>query len=296
MKKILSVLSALVVMAPVMAQAGEAPRVGPPKIIEMIREEVKPGRGPAHDRASAAWPPAFAKAKWPVHYLGMNSITGPNEALFLVGHDSFAAIDRDFKAVEKMPALKADLDRLSQQDADLVAGFRNVIAFHRADLSYRAATVNVAKMRYITIYTFRVRPGRDREFAEAAKIIRDAYEKAQVDIPWAIYQAFYGAPSGTYYVLVPMKSLAEIDAAIGYAKALQEAEGPEGVKRLEEISRAAYLGSETNIYAFNPKTSYVSPEFAAADPEFWTPKAARKPGAAKSPTRDYKIPEQPVKK
>ncbi len=43
-----------------------------------------------------------------------------------------------------------------------------------------------------------------------------------------------------------------------------------------------YLTTESNIYAFNPKISYVSKEVASADPDFWTPKVkpAAKPAAA----------------
>ena len=41
-----------------------------------------------------------------------------------------------------------------------------------------------------------------------------------------------------------------------------------------------FLG-ESLLFAIDPKMSYVSKEFAAGDPEFWTPKpAARKTSAA----------------
>jgi hypothetical protein len=37
-----------------------------------------------------------------------------------------------------------------------------------------------------------------------------------------------------------------------------------------------FVTMETNVYAFNPSMSYVSKEFAAADPKYWTPKPVAK--------------------
>jgi hypothetical protein len=40
-------------------------------------------------------------------------------------------------------------------------------------------------------------------------------------------------------------------------------------------------GEESTLFAIDPKMSYVSKEFAAGDPEFWTPKPVKKTPAAK---------------
>ena len=45
------------------------------------------------------------------------------------------------------------------------------------------------------------------------------------------------------------------------------------------------LSTDTVLYAFSPKMSYVSKEFASADPDFWSPKpkaAQSAPAPAKS--------------
>ncbi len=85
-------------------------------------------------------------------------------------------------------------------------------------------------MRYFRIITYRVRPGNDTDFTDAAKIVREAYEKASVDLPWAVYQIVSGMPSPTYLVFVPMRSLEEIDTAFARSKTIQEAEGEENAK------------------------------------------------------------------
>jgi hypothetical protein len=37
------------------------------KVLQIFREQVKPGKGAAHETVEAGWPKAFAKAKWPTH-------------------------------------------------------------------------------------------------------------------------------------------------------------------------------------------------------------------------------------
>jgi hypothetical protein len=63
--------------------------------------------------------------------------------------------------------------------------------------------------------------------------------------------------------------------------------GEDGMKKLEELSAASIESSETNLFAFNPKMSYVSDDWVKADPDFWKPKPAAAPAAA---------PKKPAKK
>ena len=112
-------LLALAVALPAFAQKADS---APPNFIRIVREEVKPGRGAAHVKVEAGWPAAYTKAKWPNGYIGMTSISGPNEALFIDGWESFGAYEKDSAAVEKNAALSAELDQLSAQDGELKIG------------------------------------------------------------------------------------------------------------------------------------------------------------------------------
>jgi hypothetical protein len=55
------------------------------------------------------------------------------------------------------------------------------------------------------------------------------------------------------------------------------------MKKLNELSAAAIESSETNLFAFNPRMSYVSDDWLKADPAFWKPKTASTPSATKKP-------------
>jgi hypothetical protein len=267
-----------------------APAGGPPKILQIFREEVKPGKAPAHEVVEAGWPRAFARANWPSHYLAITSLTGPSEAWFMTGYESFAAWEADSRNVDKNTGLKKELDQLEAKDGELRSGGRSLVASFREDLSNQP-NVDIGKMRYFRIVMFRVKPGHDSQFPEAVKIVKAAYEKAKLAVPWAAYQISAGMTGPTFLILIPMKSLDEVDTAISLSKTLQEAEGEEGAKKLQAIAADAYVSVESNIFAFNPKMSYPPKEWVAADPDYWKPKAAaamkpeEKKPAAKAETK-----------
>jgi hypothetical protein len=167
---------------------------------------------------------------------------------------------------------------LTGKDGELLSNGRSLVASLRVDLS-AGGPVDIPKMRYFRLLTFRVRPGHESDFQDAVKIVRVAYEKAKVDAPWAVYQISAGMPIPTFMIFIPMKSMAEIDASIARAGTIREAEGPENEKALTKLASDGYASVEQNILAFSPAMSYPSKEFVARDPEFWTPKPATKAAA-----------------
>jgi hypothetical protein len=254
----------------------------PPNIIQIFREEVKVGHGPAHARTEAGWPRAFAKANWPVHYLAVTSVTGPQEAWFIAGYESMAAWEQDQKSIEKNTALQAEMDRLSEVDSQHLNGYRGVVARYRADLSHRPG-VSMPNMRYFSIAIVRVRPGHNQEYEEVRKMVKAAHEKAGVNDNHSVFQVIAGMPNGTFLVITPMKSLAEMDSSAqlhgdNYRAAMG---GEEGQKKLGELVSASVITGETQIFSFSPAMSYPSKEWIAADPGYWKPKPVAKPAAAK---------------
>jgi hypothetical protein len=254
------------------------------QILQIYREEIKQGKNAAHETAEVGYVRAFAKAKWPTQYLGMTSVSGPNEAWFTVAYDSFAALETDRQSIEKTPALAQQLAQLDQQDGEFRTGGRALLAIYRKELSYRPdqLAASVPKSRYFNILTLRMRPGHDVEFNQAVGMYLAALAKANVDTPFASYQVVSGAPGGTFLVFSAVKSLAEMDAAPANQRAINAALGAEDGPKLLKLVGDSFLTTDSAIFAFSPKMSYVSKDFASADPDFWTPKpkAAAKPAAA----------------
>lgn len=275
-KNLFSFLVVCLLLAGVLtAHAQQQTPMGPPKVLQISREEIKPDKGPAHEKQAGRYVQLLAKANSTYYRLALLPVTGDeNEVVYLWAFDSFAEAERFGQDSEKWATqtLKADFDQLEREGEGLHASVRNVLAIHREDLSFRPAHTSVSQGRYMQAITFRVRPGHEADFAEAGKIVRAAYEKVNLDVHWFTYQISSGAPGPTFMVFVPRKSLQELDEGLARIKELQEAEGEENAKKLQKIASEAYLSVESRIYRFNPKMSYVSKEFAADDPGFWTPK------------------------
>ena len=145
-----------------------------------------------------------------------------------------------------------------------------MIAERRDDLSYRADRINLSKARFMRVLEVRLHPGHENEFAEAFQKLSAAYEKTESDLPWVVYQVNAGMPSPTFLAFVPMKALRQNDL-LQWHESLYAAEG-EAAERMQQIAREAYARTESNLYSINPQKSHVSKEFAAGDPNFWTPK------------------------
>lgn len=275
MKKITLSFLAIATLLLITVQAQTPP---PPRVVRIYREEVKPGLGPAHAKVEANWPRVFAKAKYPVNYLGMTSMSGPNEAWFLEGHESWAAIEKGEAEIDKQPTLKSELDQLAHQDSSLLSSTRTMIATRNDDLS-RFSSTTVAQMRYFSVTTYRVRPGYAPEFTEFRKIIKTAHETAKTNNHFALYQVVSGAAAGTYLLFRPLKSLQELDPDPSRPAIL----GPEEQRKLNELARMILISSETSLFALSPGMSYMSEEFMAVDPAFWKPKprVVAKPAAKK---------------
>jgi len=254
----------------------------PPKVLVITREFTKPGKsGTQHEKTESLFVQATTRAKWPTHYIAVESLSGKSRALFLTGYDSFAAWEKDTLATQKDATLSAALDRAWAADGELLSETDGGAFVFREEYSLRPE-VDIAHMRYFEISRFQVKQGHDKDWDEIVKLVTAAYKKIP-DAHWATYLAVYGSPDTTYIVFNPMKSAAEIDRNFAANKEFEAAMGEAGMKKFAELSAAAIESSQTNLFAFNPRMSYPADEWVKADPEFWKPKAAAAPAAAKKP-------------
>jgi hypothetical protein len=249
----------------------------PPKILNILREFTKPGKnGMSHEKTESAFVKAMTAAKSPSHYLAVDSLSGKPRSLFLTGFESFEAMEKEERDVEKNPAFMAALDHAGVVDGELLSDTDSGDFAFREDLSLRPA-VDIAHMRFFEISLFHIKPGHDKDWEKLVKMYQSGFEKMQ-DVHWAMYEAVYGQQDGTFVIFNPMKSLAEVDRNFPNGKRFEDAMGEEGMKKLSELTAAAVESSQTNLFEFNPRMSYVGEDWIKANPDFWKPK----PAAAKS--------------
>jgi hypothetical protein len=245
-----------------------------PKLIQIYREMVKPGRGAAHAKLEAGWPKAYKASKNSAHYLAMTSITGPNEAWFVSGYDSYEAMEKQTKAEESDTALSAELSRLQAADGEFLESTRSITARFREELSLRPP-LNMGSYRYLSVTTIRVRPGMGSKFIELRKIIKAAHEKAGMKDYYSVFEVQSGMSGPAFLIFVPMKSLKEVDEAgpLHTSAAYREAlGGDDGEKKMTELASAAVMSNEGAIFGFSPKMSVPPPEYLSGNADYWNPK------------------------
>ena len=259
-----TLLVTIVFAAPLVAQTAMP---GPPPVLWIQRELVKPGKGSAHNDWEAGWPAAFTKANWPTNYLGMNALSGTNEAWFIIGYPSFAAMEKDMASMDANASLTAELKRLGAGESDYVETTSGILAQHIPSLSYKPE-IDLAKQRYFEVLRYAMKPGHEGDFVKAAGIYRDAYTKAGLDNHWATYRVVSGLPGGTYLIIIPMRSLSQYDRAPSEDDAFARAAGEAQMNALGKLVTEGVATVQSQVFVLNPKMSYVSKEMKAADP-FW---------------------------
>lgn len=252
-----------------------AAQEAPPKVIQIQREFIKPGKaGAVHDKSEANFVAAMNRGKLQGHYVALNSMSGKTRALFIVGYPSFAAWEADNKIVDKSASLTAELDHALLTDGELLEDYDSAIATYDEDLSYHPHG-DIGHARYFEISLFHVKPGHRHDWQELTKMVKEANEKAGTSSHWATYEIAYGAADGSYLILSADKSLADIDQGFAESKKFVEAMGgPEGMEKLDKLYGETIDHSETQLFSINPKQSYASDAWISDDPDFWKPKAA----------------------
>lgn len=280
--------------------AQDPPRKGPPKVLYVVREDIKPGMMGPHGKHAGNYVNAFRTLDTPNHRIALVPVAGSeNEVIYITGSESFKQLEDILNQTDKKMSaasgnLKTELDRLDAEAPALHAAMRDMLTIYRPELSYNP-DVDIRTMRYFSITTTRIRPGHDAQYAEyVQKVVNVAREKAKVDnLHLATFQVVSGAPGGTYLIFRPMKSLAELDDPI--ATRVRASMGDDMRKDADKAVSEAVLSSEISTYAFAPSLSYLEKEFIAGDPGFWNPKPAMmvkpkpkkkmaKPAAAPAPT------------
>ena len=286
---------ALFSAVPVLAQERQE---GPPPVLMIIREEIKPGMMGTHTRHAADFVGIFNQLQTPNHRIALVPVAGnENEVVYLTAAGSFAEVETTFKQTDKKMGsatgmLKTRIDGLDKEAPALHSAMRDMLAVYRPEMSFNPG-VNIAQMRYFSVTTIRVRPGHDAQYVESIqKLVNVARAKAKVDdLHIAVYQIVSGAPGGTYLAFRPMKSLAEMDTAVG--RRVREAMSDDQRKDADKAANDAVMSTEVSTYAFAPNMSYVDKQFAAMDPTFWNPPQEQMAVKPKPRKRAPKAPAAP---
>ncbi len=261
------------VLVPVL-NAQNTPDDGPPNVLVIHREYLKPGKGgQLHERSESAFVHAFTEAKSPYHYFALDSLSGPSRSLFLFSYASFADWEKETAAIRTNPDLGAKLDQATLMDGDLLSGYDAGAMMLRPDLSLNKGSIDGA--RYFEITAFVVKPGHVHDFTELTKIYIDTFRKVAPHTHWDTFEVMYGSPVPTtaggavFLVFNLMKSLDETDKSVQDSDKFASELGPSGMQKVSELTAASVQLSTTNLFVINPRESNPPSEWIKKDPGFW---------------------------
>lgn len=270
-----TIISGLI--SPAQDQKAANPAAAPPNLVLLLHQEIQPGRTKERQKLESSISRACDRLETPNDWIGLQSLSGAQEALLFDPFDSFEDLGKSNIEWRRFFAAHPDLAQLQEEVDGLVVSDRTVIAARRDDLGYLADTIDLSEAHYMRVLDIRLFPGHENDFVEAIKILADAYAKIPAETPWVVYQVDVGIPTPAFLVFMPMPELKPNDDLLSWRANLIQAEGEQAADAFQKIAREAFASTETNLYVVSPELSHVSQEFAASDPDFWKHKTAPDP-------------------
>jgi hypothetical protein len=241
----------------------------PPGVALFAYQGVSVGKAANREKVESTLSRACDRLEAPKFWVDLESLTGESEAIVFSPFDSYEHMEQTNAYWTKFLAGHPDLGRMQEEIKSLIGSERKIVAVRRDDLGYLSEGIDFSEARFIHVLEVHLFPGHESDFAEAFKILADAYAKIQADTPWVVYQVDVGTPAPTFLVLRPMSELKQNDDLMASSGNLIDAEGAQGTETLKRIAREAYASTESNLYAVSPAMSHVSKSFAATDPAYW---------------------------
>ncbi|MGA3082993.1 MAG: hypothetical protein ABSD44_16705 [Terracidiphilus sp.] len=260
------------------AQNTPSATVSTPKYLQVTVEYTKPGKGGmAHDKTESAFVQAMTKAKFPIHYIAFNSMSGKARAIYLAPFESFDALQKANKIFES-PASMAEFEKLNVADGELLEDTKQLIFSSVPELSYHSRA-DISHGRYLEARIIGVHPGHGKEFTELVKMWMAHSDKVGSANHWGAYRVEYGDQVGSYVFLTSDNSMADIDEGFSEEPKFAAAVSDEDKAKMRELRAAAIESDRFELYSVNPVQSYPPDDFVKADPTFWKPKPPAAPVA-----------------
>lgn len=243
----------------------------PPKVLVIVREAVQLAKDTEHEKNEAAYAQALIAAKAPQRYLAVEAVTGPDVALFFNGYDSFDDAHKAHTFIEEHPALKAQIDRINDKDAEYTSEATISLATYNEKWSYNP-NVNVGENRLFEIETIHIKTGHRKEWEDLVNVYKEAAAKAGVKDSYIFFEVQYGGPTDTVLIFTPKKSFSDLDGEMATGQAFDAALGESGQKRMAQLAEACIASDRIDLFAFSPEMSIPPDDWVKENPDYWKPK------------------------
>lgn len=260
-----------------------ADTAAPPKYIWTQHVTVAGDRSAMYPNLIAQFRRAVENTKSDIFWIAASNITGEmRQVNFISFYENLASIEKDMGTYEKISAeaTKKSPNFWAEMGATELAP-RSVIAKYAPELSYHPEKVAAADARWWEVTTIHLKPGHISAFAELIKQEQELLKKGDIDEHFLVYQVVAGLPTSgsAYFIVVPMKSLAEMD--VDRSAQAMTIFTPIIRRHFETVVEKMVSHIDTDLLMVRPEMSRPPQTFLAANPDFWTVKEPA-PDLAKS--------------
>lgn len=243
---------------------------GPPKYLYLNNVELKAGHEAEFVKLESEENDAMRAAKIPAHHFGMWSITGnSNRVLFFSGYESYAEMQKVHSEIFGNPTVAAVMDKNNAAEGMFTQATHGSVYEYQKELSLNPPA-DLEAIRFMMMERFDVKRGKEEAFEQLAKEYKKAYETALPEANWAMFEKAFGEGSVTTYLLViPLKSLGDVDAMNASGKTFAEKNGKSLMTLLQSQESSIVKESETDLFAMGAKISYVPDKWMTDSPDYW---------------------------
>jgi hypothetical protein len=246
-----------------------------PEYLDIYVVQVKPEKRADFDAISKRIADANRKNGGDT-WIAQEAIYGEgNQVLFVSTRANYAEVEKGYESF--MGALSKALGAPGAQK--MMADFTACTVWSRGQLRRRREDLSanppkdmasydklIGGSRVLRTTVVHVRPGKNIEFEETAKQVKDAWEKNGSVV--LASQSIAGVPGTAYYFTMLKPNMGGYDGQ----KAVQQLLGEEGYQKFLKANVETVESAETVITRFVPEFSNAPTAVAAVAPDFWTPK------------------------
>jgi len=223
----------------------------PSAIVNIYREQVKPGKVAAYMEIEEAAARFCARAGCPNPYFAITSITGPNETWWINGFDSADALEKVWHEYGANQDIARELNSVAEKKADLAFPGANLLARFHEEMSFASTGISP---HFFSITVLHLKPGHATVFRSMRVQFKATLERT--GRPQWVYQVTSGAEDDTFLILTPARTMQEVFSI------------PTALDRNDAVADLI-LSSETRLYAVSPALSMPAASWVEADPDFW---------------------------
>jgi hypothetical protein len=216
----------------------------PPKVLNIVRQKLKPGTAPAYANLEATIVRGFDRARIPLYWIALQSVKNPADILYLNVYKVPADADRAARTYTEAMKSHPELVRLQQRLSSFgQAAPVSTLTTGRDEFVFSRHDVDLTTMEALRVIVLHVRAGHEGEFVDAAQTGRG--------VPWLMYE---DTASSTFFIVSPLRSTSDRKGGTL----------PRTLRRLKGV----YTAEKPVVYAVRHAMSHASSEFTVANPRY----------------------------